>query len=518
MLRTPLLRADAGGPDSSQTPPNIRSSSTPAPRPAHRSRNRRTEAMAGAMRGWHHDRVLEGRFAGRWWLPEDPDRSWGGFLTLAPNEPPTLHIAAAVSDIQRRLGAVVVEHPSIVGITADGKAVTLVAAAEAGGQMNLFAPEAGDTIITAPRAYIGDHFRRESDARFRRLILKVSRLDSWFPPRPIDRQIETRGRRLARSVLTYEPAPDVVVDLGFAKLEFGHDFAARGNLRTEATLTQSATVVATTNRKQPLDWWLRNVVKPLRYLLTLSTELPTAVTNIRLSPWAKAEGRTVEVVWDEDLPADDRGELHQAQMLVWFGDLIDRFEPALQSWARSVDQLEEVLDQFFATFHPSRSFVETRFTMTVSAAEAYHRRRIGGTDAPPDIHRERARQARRGVDRVYLDWLNQRIASNEPTLLRRVHELCQSVPEVTALVVGADIESFGREVRDARNFRTHLDDARAGAPANLHLVRLTSQLAVILEAAILKMDLGFETAAIAERMARSSRLRRLAAQLVRAGH
>ncbi|MEP7158739.1 MAG: HEPN domain-containing protein [Chloroflexota bacterium] len=416
-----------------------------------------------------------------------------------------------MSDLQHRLGSLVVEHPVILGMTADGKAVSLVGAIETGGQMNLFAPEAGDTIITAPHAYIGGHFRREADAKFRRMALKISLLDSWFPPPLIDRRTDLWHGKLRRSVLAFEPAQNVGAKMPFGTLTFGHDFEATGNLRTEAHLTQSAALVATTDRQQPLEWWLTTVVKPLRFLLSISTELPISVETIRLRPWITKTDGEVEVIWANDLPAQDRPELHQAQMLLGYEDLAGRFEQALRAWFIAVEELEEILDQFFATYHTARSFVETRFTMTVSAAEAYHRERIGGTDAPADVHRGRMAQARSGVDERHLEWLNQRL-NNEPTLVRRIVELCELVPAVAKLMIGDDAKAFARQLRDARNFRTHLDPRRRSATERLHLVRLTSQLAVILEAAILHRELGFEPTDIAQRVVRASRLRRLAIQ------
>ncbi len=421
-----------------------------------------------------------------------------------------------MSDLQRRLGIVVVEHPAIHGITASGKEVTLVAAVEAGGQMNLFTEITGDTIITAPRVYVGAHFDREETARFRRLDLRLTYLDSWMPPPLIDRQTGfSRGGHLRRSVLTYVAPRPVKAKMPFGVLTFGHDFGAAGDLRRDARFTQAASIVATTDRQQPLEWWLATVVKPMRYLVSLSTELPVAVEEIHLRPWAIKQEREVEVVWTNDRPSDSRRDLNQAQMLLWYGDLASRFESVMHGWFNAVVELEDILDQFIATLNSSRSFVETRFTMTVSAAEAYHRQRIGGTDAPHGVHRERMAQARQGVDQQHLAWLNERL-SNDPSLYRRLVELCRLVPEVTALMVGGDADGFAREVRDARNYRTHLDPRRRAMAPRRNLVKLQAQLAVILIAGILHRELGFRPADLAERIARASRLRQLAIAAARA--
>jgi len=128
--------------------------------------------------------------------------------------------------------------------------------------------------------------------------------------------------------------------------------------------------------------------------------------------------------------------------------------------------------------------------------------------------KERVSQARAGVASAHLKWLNQRL-SNEPSLLQRLTELCDEVPMVAKLVVRDDRLAFARQVRDARNLRTHLDFTHGSSPANLGLVALTAQLAVILEAAVLVRELGFNDHDAAQRVERGSRLFQLAAAAAR---
>jgi hypothetical protein len=307
--------------------------------------------------------MLSGEFAGQWWLPSDPDKTWGGFLHLADGEQPRLHVAGLVTEFRKRLGAVV-EHPVIHGITADGKAVTLFGGTETGGQMQLFSEVVGETIITAPRAYVGSHFASESAAGFRRLAVKLTYLDSWFPAPLIDRQMElSKSGQLRRGVLTFEPGRGTQVKLPFGAMDFGHDFSATGDLRSDAHFTQTASVVATTDRRQNLEWWLKSAVKPLRHLLSLSTELPVWVEQIRLRPWVTKVDDEVEVVWANDRSPDVRSNPHQAEMLFWYGDLANRFGEALNDWFAAIGEIEEVVDQFVGTFNTSRSFAQTRFTI-----------------------------------------------------------------------------------------------------------------------------------------------------------
>lgn len=451
--------------------------------------------------------MLSGDFTGIWWLPPNPDKTWGGSLRLADGQQPQLHVAGLMTELEKRFAAVI-EHPVIHGVTAGGKLVTLFDGAETGGQSQLFS-EVGETIVTAPRAYIGNHFASEAKAGFRRMALRLTYLDAWFPAPWIDRQIELDSkRRLRRGVLTFEPGRGATVKLPFGSVTFDHDFTASGDQRRDAHFAQAAWIYATTDRRQPLKWWQTTVVKPLRHLISLSTELPVWVEEIRLRPWVTKTDDEVEVVWANDRTLEIREDPHQAEMLLWYGDVADRLGDALTNWFAVVDEIPQVLDQFFGTYNTARSFAQTRFTMTASAAEAYHRERINGLDVPPDVHKKRMGQARQAVDKEFRRWLNERLWRNEPTLQRRIEELCETVPDVAKLMVGDDFEAFAVPVREARNLRTHL--GTGGKKATHNLVQMQAQLAVILEAALLQRELGVDPSYVAKRIKEASRFRRIA--------
>lgn len=456
--------------------------------------------------------MLSGDFSGLWWLPDDPEKTWGGFLHLAEGQRPQLHVAGLMTGLTKRFAAIT-EHPVIHGVTASGKLVTLFGGTETGGQMQLFSEVIGETIVTAPRAYIGNHFASEASAGFRRMSLRLTYLDAWFPAPWIDRKIEYDSKqRLRRGVLTFEPGKGATVKLPFGSLTFDHNFSASGDQRRDAHFAQTAWIFAATDRRQPLQWWETTVVKPLRHLISLSTELPAWVEEIRLRPWVTKTDDEVEVVWANDRTLEAREDPHHAQMLLWYGDVADRLGEALTNWFAVVEAIPQVLDQFFGTFNSTRSFAQTRFTMTASAAEAYHRERIGGLDVPPEMHKKRMQQARQGVDKEFRSWLNERLWRNEPTFQRRIEELCERVPEVAKLMVGDNIEAFAGPVRGARNLRTHL--GAGGEKATHNLVQMQAQLATILEAALLQRELGVDAFYVAERIKEAGRFRRIA---IRAG-
>jgi hypothetical protein len=302
---------------------------------------------------------------------------------------------------------------------------------------------------------------------------------SWKTPD----QVAAFWREAGLSEAAYQYA-EFKNDVGGALVtHFGASAVKRGDKafdRTAAQFQQSTRVVASCPRRQPLTWWLTTVVRPLRFLLSLATEDPTFVERIRLRRRPGTDD-DVEVVWANDL-GSGQPERARNQLLFWQSDVGDRFESAMVDWFSAVAAVGHVLSQYVATLNTQRSYAETRFVMTAQAAEAYHRERLAS------FHTTRQR-------------------SPDAWLVNRLVGLCQSVPDVTQLVVGDDARTFAESVRDARNLRTHLN---ADRDDHMQLVPLGAQLGVILEGAILHRELGFPSPLIAERIAANSRLKALA--------
>ena len=433
--------------------------------------------VTGTQRGC---RMLTGDFAGQWWVP-GTRRRLGGTLRLESGRHPTLHLMARLTKQPSPFTTAVVRHPVILGITALGQPVTLVDADEVGGNAHWLEPKIGDTVLRAARAYVGANYRDEGSATFRSLTLDLTRLSDWLPPPRIERDLKLSAGRLQRATLTFQPAADISVRMPFGSLTFGFDFSTSGDLRTAAQFQQSTRVVATCARRQSLAWWLTTVVRPLRFLLSLATEDPTFVEGIKLRRRPVADDDDVEVVWANDL-GSGQPERDRNQLLFWQMDLADRFESAIADWFGAVAAVGHVLSQYVATLNTQRSYAETRFVMTAQAAEAYQRERLASSSTT----RQRSPDA----------WLVNRLVG-----------LCQSVPDVTQLMVGDDVRTFAESVRDARNLRTHLN---ADRDDHQQLMLLGAQLGVILEGAILHRELGFPSPLIAERVAAHSRLKALA--------
>jgi hypothetical protein len=183
------------------------------------------------------------------------------------------------------------------------------------------------------------------------------------------------------------------------------------------------------------------------------------------------------------------------EMLFTLKDVRDRFEEVVNAWFRVADELREVCDVFFSTHYRSL-YLEHRFSNMAQAAEGYHRAspRFGNTVIPEDDHKRRIEAILTNCPEEYRNWLREKVAwSNEPSLRRRLKDLCAYVFEIANPLVG-DVKEFVNAVVEARNQLTH-PQSRENKPKTQRLYLLSRQLGSLMEACFLR-ELGLPLDAV----------------------
>ena len=107
--------------------------------------------------------MLTGDLQGVWWLPESPDHTVPGTLTLSHEARPTLVMIGSIDPnlgLPASIGTVfghTRDLPSVFGRTASGQAVTLADARFALRQMHVEDPESAVFEMVGRSAYVGAH-------------------------------------------------------------------------------------------------------------------------------------------------------------------------------------------------------------------------------------------------------------------------------------------------------------------------------------------------------------------------
>jgi Apea-like HEPN/ApeA N-terminal domain 1 len=356
----------------------------------------------------------------------------------------------------------------------------------------------GTSTVNVGMIIVGEHFEREEEVGFERLIVQYLHLDAWagvfgfeiaFIDDPDTHPITMRHE-------LPEPIAANVGDEYQVKLFFGSGFETSPRPFTHATITQVAELVISFSEKKPLQDLL-DIAYRLQHLLSLGTRrsaFPVAMWGAmgpvgevrRVGIYYRTLGRTGTL--------KERPVRHE--MLFSLRDLPGGFGPAVEKWLARAEVLDPVYRLYLGTVYNPQMFLEQRFLSLVQALEAYHRRTTGALDLPEDEHEKRMEAILAAVPEEHSEWLEGKLRySNEPNLRKRIKHIFDEHPQTVNSVVGSsskDKKTFINKVIDTRNYRTHFDeslDGRAARDEELH--RINDKLRHLIEMCLMA-EIGFE--------------------------
>lgn len=474
-------------------------------------------------------------YRGLWWLPATPDERLSGTLTITNGEP-VLELVGhfgrrplSESETERTYSLDLADHERILGLTTDGKDVTLVDCGEAPVGNTISFPGIEVGAYRARVAVIGQAFGDGDSIEFDAVEMRTSELEKWvgYTPFPVKRHEERRG-----GVIDFALPDDMEFTLANgdqATLKFEMRTAGLGVVTTEATLRFAAWLGLRFVERRDLAA-VTSAVWRLRNFLSLAlgrTQTVLAVDAYRDDLVDKTGHRiTLHLFYGVPFnPEPPKRGTHPWEILFTFKRVREHLGDVLTAWLDHHDLYEPVFGLYFGTLYNPSTYREQRFSAYAQAIETYDRlKRPKARQRPKAEHNAMLNEIYAGVPAEHLDWLKDQLAwSNHLVLSQRIEFVLNACPNVAARIVGPDdapltlksrgddepetaAEAFVRFARDTRNYYTHYDPSKekkaATEPGEMH--RLTLQLRAVLETALL-LDLGFPCEEIENALQRARR-------------
>lgn len=424
----------------------------------------------------HSNRMLTGDLQGVWWLPESPDHTVPGTLTLAHEARPKLVVIGSIDPnlgLPASIGTVfghTRDLPLVFGRTAAGQLVTLADARFALRQMHIEDAESAVFELVGRAAYVGAHVDPRR-ATFSELDLGIERLTDWRDPQPFHLSMtpSERPRRIGVS----GDVPEVVhADLDGGALLVDARLSTSGDFHRQASLSLDTSLNVRLDHGQTMENWLEAYAGPLQRLVALATGRAIEIERMELSE-PSADLRC-EVVWPRKLRASEpEGRLMPDELLFTVTDLGDRISEHLSAWLSASRRLEPVMNMFFATRYADAMFEEDRFQNLVQAAEAYHRR-IAGARPDQAAHDARSAAVLAAVPEAHHEWLGEVLeTAKEYRLSDRIEALLELHDWMRGDVVPRNVHRWAGRVAMARNYRAHQDPGGAADRNDLPRTRGT---------------------------------------------
>lgn len=325
---------------------------------------------------------------GRFWLPDRPDRLVPGVVTT--DDGVTLRLDDSLKDFEWPAEGAVrsaswAEHPVVHGASRDGRDLTLLGL----GGLDMCGPFGRIREVHHAHALlVGGHAAADV---FEVATATFDLLPAWLDPGPVSQQ--SLGS-LDPVVIPVERRVLVTATVGVAEIKVV--VGVEGRADSDRVELAQVCAVEIRGPAVPLARLLADRLRPVHDFLIVALGRPCRMTGLQVRPsGAGQRDRSLEVHTSGIQPAGS-DVLSVARARSYDSPVLHVREQAgpdagdvLMRWYAIHDDLREVVDLLTGPFHAPFTYVEHRYGALFQSAEAYAKRRYGGTEKTKKEHRDR---------------------------------------------------------------------------------------------------------------------------------
>ena len=444
--------------------------------------------------------IEEFEYKGIWWLPDNPGEQISGTLKFSPNEGAILDLIGSFNDLRSSGG--MQNFPIILGVTVDGKEITLTNCSET--KRTTHDPGMKISLFYSFLIFKGMHFQKIEDIRFKNFSVHYSHLDDWLYISGFS--ISDGSQDNDEMFIKYKPQKPIEFSVGDYKISIviKNTYPTHTIVQKEASIKQTAYItIEPPEEKSFSEYW--NIMHDIKNFLSLGvgesvyplTIEGTTEKNKHVIKDDKSFYKPVEVFY-RLLDDPKIREILPFQMLFTFKDIHDRFEIFLRNWFEKAHLLKPTYNLYFGTLYNPHLYLESQFLSLTQAIESYHQRIYGGRkylseegykvvyDALVEAVPEETEGSLKDRLKEYLKY------GNEFSLRTRLKEVVDYYGVLTTLFINDKVK-FVNDVVETRNYLTHYSkDKKEPSPAKNYdeLFLLIHNLRIIVEICLLK-EAGF---------------------------
>ena len=312
-------------------------------------------------------------YEGIWWLPTEPEKQISGTLKFDPTQGAVLDLIGAFKEVKdfNNLS----EPKIILGISSNGKKITLYRCLET--KSSLSAPGLHISSFYIDKIFVGVHFQKVEDIRFKNLSIHYSHLDEWANISGFNIQFKEGIRidyKQPKSIqATINDDLKIFIDISVT-------YPLMSVVQKEATIEQETYVRVEPSEEKILEEYLR-IMYHIQNFLSIGITEPVHPLIIK----GETEANKTQIEKNEYYPPVDifyavpytldiSKTIPPFDMLFTFRDINDQFEQFLKKWLEKVDLLEPVYNLYFGTLYNPHMYVEQHFLSLTEALEIFHRR------------------------------------------------------------------------------------------------------------------------------------------------
>lgn len=433
--------------------------------------------------------IEEFEYTGLWWLPETPEKQICGTLRFTPIEGAVLELMDSFIDAKTKVRIGLPE--VIIGRSSYGKDITLY-------KCRLKSYSGFQESFRADVVFIGAHFQKSEDIKFKSIDVHYSHLDEWTN---ISGFVDIQYPRDGEVVIKYKRPDPIKVsindDCEISIIIQPEEYPSHHIVQKEVTIKQKTYIKIKTSGEKSFEEY-EEIMYQIQNFLSLGVwREPVHPLTIRGITEANKE---VEISYELiDIPKVDKTILPM-DMLFTFGDIFDRFDVFLRNWFKQAkpSELKPTHDLYFGTLYIPLMYRESHFLSLAQAVESFHRRKYRGKYLSDGDYKEipgvLVNAIPLAVKKDFKNSLENKLKySNEFSLRKRLKEIFDEYQHEIPGVFIKNKGTFIDNVVDTRNYLTHYDkDLKERAASGNAIFHLTQELKMLLEICLLS-ELGFSS-------------------------
>lgn len=310
-------------------------------------------------------------YKGQWWLPNKPEKAVSGTLRYSHNDGAVLELIGSFENNgeMHKMPRPVV----ILGTSSNGKGISLHGCFLI--QVQTSCPGFSTSSYFASMVFVGVHFPKTEDVRFRSMNVHFSHFDEWA---------NMSGFKIDHSeeedvVIRYRRPDDIRVAVGddfTIAITTRATFPMLTLVQKKASVEQQTIARIETMHETSFESFY-SVIQHLQNFLCLAVREPVYVLNM--------EGETeankmtdmdyyppIGIFYKSPYISESPEALLGWDMLFTYQDICADFEVLLRNWYEEADVLKPICGLYFGTLYNPHLYLENQFLSLVQGTEAFH--------------------------------------------------------------------------------------------------------------------------------------------------
>lgn len=434
----------------------------------------------------HKDITLKGS----WFFPDKQDQAQSGTFFYSREEGCYIEVIGEYEDFYTSITSSRL-HEIILGLTVDGKEITLVGCLKRNHRTNIN----GVTVsrYDANYAFIGKHYNNKECINFNTIKASICDLEDWIGVYGLNvLNINPSERKVN---MEYQLPGNIIYQGTNEKsifFEFNCNFTQYKNT-SKAEIIQTSFIGINTVSPWPFIKILNQFFRLHKFISIAYYDSPH-IKNVFLEDKNdennnSSQSQQIELLYTDNYFNENYREgMRLYKFLFTYDDIKINFPTIIKGWFELYDKSRWAINLMIELLLIRRSPLELKFTTAIQAVETFHRNVFGGQDLSEVEHEIRMKKIFENVPEQYKKWLKEKLNySNELGLRKRLRDIYDATPiEITERII-KNPKHFINDIVTTRNYFTHYDNEMKDKIMHRNeIAKAVDKLKVLLLCSILK--------------------------------